>query len=165
MVLTVYEIFLLLHSYLRWPLLLLFLILLVRGVSGWLRRAQWRPGDTTLLRWTTNLLALQFLIGLLLYVGLSPWTRLAFEDIGAAMRDGQLRYYLVEHSLLMAVAVTFMSIATGRIRQAVAGRQFRATVVAVLITLVLIAIAIPWPGTRAGRPLFRIDAQTIPSFF
>ena len=160
-----YTIVLVLHSYLRWPLLLLFVILLVRSLSGWIRAAQWRPADTGLLRAATNLLALQFLVGLLLYVALSPWTRVAFEDIGAAMRDSQLRYYLVEHSLLMAVAVTFMSIATGRIRRAAAERRFRATVVTVLITVLLVGAAIPWPGTQAGRPLFRVESQAPPAFF
>ena len=160
-----YKIVLLLHSYLRWPLLLLFILLLIRGMTGWARGAKWQPGDSALLRWAANVLALEFLIGLLLYVGLSPSTRLAFEDIRAALRDGQLRYYLVEHSLLMAVAVTFMSIATGRIRRTAAKNRFRNTVTAVLITLVIVAIAIPWPGTRAGRPLLRIEAQVAPEFF
>lgn len=160
-----YKIVLLLHSYLRWPLLLLFVLLLIRSIIGWARKKEWKPGDMTLLRWAANVLSLEFLIGLLLYVGLSPWTRLAFENIQAALRDGQLRYYLIEHSLLMAIAATFMSIATGRIRRAVAKNRFRDTGIAVLVTLLLITIAIPWPGTRAGRPLLRVEAQAAPAFF
>jgi hypothetical protein len=161
----VYTILLLAHSYLRWPLLLLLLLLLARGVAGWVRRAQWQPMDTGLLQAATRLLSLQFLVGLLLYVAFSPWIRVALEDVGAAMRDAQLRYFLVEHALLMAIAVTFMSIATGRIKRAPAERRFRGTVVAVLITLILVGAAIPWPGMSAGRPLFRVQEQAAPAFF
>ena len=161
---SVYTILLLAHSYLRWPLILLFLLLLVRGTAGWISRAPWRPADTGLLQAATHLLSLQFLIGMLLYMAFSPWIRVALDDLGAAMRDAQLRYFLVEHSLIMAIAVTFMSIATGRIKRAAAERRFRGTVIAVLVTLILIGAAIPWPGMRAGRPLFRVEAQATPAF-
>ena len=160
-----YAILLLAHSYLRWPLILLFVLLLARGTVGWIRRAPWRPADTRLLSTATQFLSLQFLIGLLLYVAFSPLIRIAMENLGAAMSDTQLRYFLVEHTALMAIATTFLSIATGRIKRAPAERRFRSTVFAVLITLILIAAAIPWPGTRAGRPLFRAETQTSQSLF
>ena len=160
-----YSIFLIAHSYLRWPLLALLLLLLVRGATGWARRAQWRRGDTALLQAATHLLSLQFLIGLLLYVAFSPLIRVALEDLGAAMRDAQLRYFLVEHALLMAIAVTYLSIASGRIRRAPQERRFRGTVIAVAITLLLVGAAIPWPGLSAGRPLFRIEGAAATGFF
>jgi len=161
----VYSILLIAHSYLRWPLLVLLLLLLARGAAGWARRTPWRPGDTALLQAATHLLSLQFLIGLLLYVAFSPLIRVALEDLGAAMRDAQLRYYLVEHALLMAVAVTYLSIASGRIRRAPQERRFRGTVIAVAITLLLVGAAIPWPGLSAGRPLFRIEGPAATGFF
>ncbi len=163
-VVGVYTIVLLVHSWLRWPLLALFLLLLARAGAGWARRTPWRPADTSLLQAATHLLSLQFLIGLLLYVAFSPSIRAAFEDIGAAMRDAQLRYFLAEHTLLMAIAVTFMHIAAGRIKRAAAERRFRRTAIAVLITLLLVGAAIPWPGMSAGRPLFRIEGAA-PAFF
>lgn len=160
-----YSILLIAHSYLRWPLLALLLLLLARGMAGWTRRTPWRPGDTALLRVATHLLSLQFLIGLLLYVAFSPPVRVAMEDLGAAMRDAQLRYFLVEHALLMAVAVTYLNIATGRIRRAPPERRFRRTVIAMVVTLLLVGAAIPWPGLSAGRPLFRIEGSAAPGFF
>lgn len=160
-----YPILLLVHSWLRWPLLALFLLLLARGAVGWARRTTWRPADTSLLQAAAHLLSLQFLIGLLLYVAFSPLVRAAFEDIGAAMRDGQLRYFLAEHALLMAIATTFMHIAAGRIKRAAAERRFRRTVIAVLVTLLLVGAAIPWPGMSAGRPLFRIEGAAAGTFF
>lgn len=152
-----YTTLLIAHSWLRWPLLALFLLLLARAGTGWARRAPWRPADTALLQAAAHLLSLQFLIGLLLYVALSPVVRAAFEDIGAAMRDAQLRYFLIEHTLPMMVAVTFLHVAAGRIKRAAVERRFRRTTIAVLITLLLIAAGIPWPGMSAGRPLFRTE--------
>lgn len=152
----VYTTLLFVHSWLRWPLLALFLLLLARAGTGWARRSRWRPADTALLQAAAHLLSLQFLIGLLLYVALSPVVRAAFEDIGRAMRDAQLRYFLVEHTLPMVIAVTFLHIAAGRIKRAAADCRFRRTTIAVLVTLLLIGAGIPWPGMSAGRPLFRI---------
>lgn len=65
----------------------------------------------------------------------------------------------------MAVATTFMHIAAGRIKRAAAERRFRRTVIAVLVTLLLVGAAIPWPGMSAGRPLFRIEGAAARTFF
>ena len=46
-------------------------------------------------------LDLQMLLGLLLYGMLSPFTRQAMQDFGAAMRDSTLRFWAVEHLTMM----------------------------------------------------------------
>ena len=45
-------------------------------------------------------------LGLLLYVGLSPDVALAFANPAAAMRDPVLRFFFVEHLAGMLIAVT-----------------------------------------------------------
>jgi hypothetical protein len=56
---------------------------------------------------------LQLLLGLLLYFGLSPITKAAFADFGAAMKDTTLRLYAVEHFITMIAAVALIQV--GRI--------------------------------------------------
>src|SRR5439155_23569783 len=102
-------------------------------------------------------LDIQMLLGLLLYLVLSPTTALAFKDFGAAMHDPRLRFWAVEHTTTMFVAVILAHVGRilarkGRTPQAKRTRQLICFGVA---TLAVIA-ATPWPGTTNGRPLFRL---------
>jgi uncharacterized membrane protein len=52
----------------------------------------------------------QLLIGLILYAFLSPYTQAAFADMGAAMKDSTLRYFAVEHIMMMLIAVVLIQL-------------------------------------------------------
>ena len=69
-----YGIVLLLHSLLRWLVLIAGLLAAARGISGWRSRRPWTLPDERAGLWFTMTLDLQFLLGLLLYGVLSPIT-------------------------------------------------------------------------------------------
>ena len=78
-------------------------------------KKEWTELDGRLAMFLSMSVDLQVLAGLILYVFLSPLTTAAFQDFGAAMSNGVLRYWSVEHISLMIVAVfsavvTFTSI-------------------------------------------------------
>ncbi|MQA28363.1 MAG: hypothetical protein GEU82_00790 [Luteitalea sp.] len=109
--------------------------------------------------WDTCLMLavdLQVLFGLVLYFGLSPFTQIAMEDFGAAVRDPAMRFWAIEHALAMFAAVVLVR--TGRVlamnaTSAVSARRRRLTCFA--LATVLMLAAIPWPGLANGRPLLR----------
>jgi hypothetical protein len=145
---------LILHSLLRWVVLVFGLVAVVRGFSGWFGRRPWTPVDDKAGRMFVIALDVQTLIGLLLYGVLSPITRTAFSDMGSAMRDSVLRFFVVEHLVLMLVGLVLVHIGRARAKR---GRtdQARHRTAAIFYTLGLIALlaGIPWPGMPAGRPL------------
>jgi hypothetical protein len=145
-----------LHSLLRWAVLAAGLFVVLRALNGIRTRRAWAPGDDRASQAFVGLLDLQFLIGLALYFVLSPMTRIAFQDFGAAMGNSVLRFWAVEHLVGMLVGVTLAHIGRARIRRATDPAK-RQTLAAVFFGLAMVAIvvAIPWPGTPAGRPLFR----------
>ena len=146
------------HSYLRWIAVALLVALLARALSGWLGNRPWVLLDERLAKITIRVFEIQFLAGLLLFIFASPITRLAFRDLGAAMDDQQMRFWTVEHSVLMFLAVGAINVGWARARKAErALAKHRFLAIFVLITVVLVAVAIPWPGTPAGRPLFRFS--------
>jgi hypothetical protein len=100
---------------------------------------------------------LQLLIGLLLYGFLSPVTSAMFGDFGAAMREPVARFWAVEHPTMMVAAVVLAHLGRvlGRKAKTPAARRTRQLVCFGLST-VLMLVAIPWPGMRAGRALFRL---------
>ena len=104
-----------------------------------------------------TLLDIQMLLGLLLYLVLSPFTAEAMKDFGAAMRNPGLRFFAVEHVVLMLAAVVLAHLGRALARKAKspAVMRHRRFLCFGLATLAML-IAIPWPGLPNGRPLFRI---------
>lgn len=137
--------FLHLHDTLRWLLLLSLGITLVKYLAGWLGNQSWKKIDNTLGIVFTSLMDLQFLTGLILYFFLSPVTKIAFSDMGAAMKNPDLRFYAVEHFAIMLIAVVLVHIGRAKSKKAIRDvSKFRIATIFYLIALVLIVAAIPW---------------------
>ena len=98
----------------------------------------------------------QMLLGLLLYLVLSPFTAEAFKNFGLAMQDPKLRFWAVEHLTMMFVAVILIHVGRVLAKKAAtpASRRMRQIGFFGFATLLMLA-GTPWPGTANGRPLFR----------
>ena len=145
-----------LHSWLRWVVLLAALVALVRAVGGRINHRPWQPADNAAGRWFVIGLDLQVLIGLLLYLFLSPYTMSAWNNMAETMRDPLLRFMAIEHPAGMIVGVALAHIGRVRIRKtADPARKHLAALIFFGLALVIIAGSIPWPFMAAGRPLFR----------
>ena len=101
-------------------------------------------------------LDLQMLIGLLLYLVLSPTMREILRNFSAAMQDRNARFWAVEHISTMFAAVILVHVGRVLARKAATpeAKRTRLLVCFGVATLAMIA-ATPWPGMTNGRPLFR----------
>jgi hypothetical protein len=151
-----YDLLLVAHSWLRWLVLLAALAAIVRAVGGVQTRRPWTPLDDRSGMWFTATLDLQMLLGLLLYIFLSPVTQSAFVDMAAAMQAAHIRFFAVEHPFGMIVAIALAHIGRVRIRKAhdSESKHKRALMFFGLSLLVLLA-SIPWPFSPGARSLFR----------
>ena len=137
--------FLHLHNTLRWLLLLTILITLAKYLLGWFADKPWTKTDNLLGIIFTSLMDIQLLTGLVLYFFLSPVTKLALADFGAAMKDSGLRFYAVEHFSLMLIAVVLVHIGRAKSKKMKVDRKkFKTAAIFYLIALVIILGAIPW---------------------
>ena len=148
-----YLITLMLHSWLRWLVLASGLIATVRALAAGSR--QWTEADDRAGLLFTVMLDVQVLLGLLLYLWLSPITHQAFGDIGAAMKDASLRFWVVEHIFGMVIALALAHVGRVRIRKTDPARRPRVAAIFFGLTLVVIVASIPWPAAPYGRPLLR----------
>jgi hypothetical protein len=147
-----YAIALSLHNVLRWLVLAAALVAVFRAISGWLGARPWTASSAGPGRVLTISMDVQFLLGILLYAMLSPVTKAAFADFGAAMADRDLRFFAVEHALLMVLAVVCAHV--GKVmapKGATDVARYRRAALWYGATLLLILAGMPWM-----RPLVRL---------
>jgi hypothetical protein len=151
-----YQAILIVHSYVRWLVLLTTVWALARAVVGLGAERLWTPADEFAGRVFVAVLDLQLLVGLLLYIGISPVTQAAFGDMGAAMHQPLLRFFAVEHIFGMVVAVTLAHIGRAKSRKGMdPTRRHRTAAIYFSLALLAMLVTIPWPFLPYGRPLFR----------
>ena len=149
-----YSAVLLLHSWIRWLVLLAGIVAFLRSASGGGR--PWTAADDRATLFFTIALDVQLLLGLLLYVFLSPTVSLAFQNMGAAMQSTGIRFFVVEHAIGMVLAVAAAHIGRVRVRKSAPEARRRTAAIFTGVSLLLLLLAMPWPGLPYGRPLVRL---------
>jgi hypothetical protein len=87
---------------------------------------------------------IQVLIGLGLYF-ISPLIKSAYQDIGAAMKDASVRFYLVEHMSLMIIGAVLITIGSIKSKKATESQaKFKTLALFFSIGFVLVLSRIPW---------------------
>lgn len=134
-----------LHNYLRWAVLIVALVAVFMAWAGAASRGRWTPAQVNVGRVLTGLFDLQVLVGFVLYLFLSPITKAAFANMGAAMKDTPVRFFVAEHLVGMIVAAVLFHIGASRAKRKDSPMQ-----AAIFYTLAIVAVlaSIPW-----GRPL------------
>ena len=150
-----YETVLLVHSWVRWAILLFGLLAVFRAIAGWSGARPWTAADDKAGLFFIIALDIQLLLGLLLYFAYSPYTTLAMDHFGSAMRTPDLRFWAVEHPFGAIVGIVLAHVGRVRIRKtADLVRRHRLAVIFFGLALLAILISVPWPGTSNARPLF-----------
>lgn len=152
-----YLTFLVMHSWVRWLVVVTALAAVGISLWGWMGRRPWRALADRLGMTFVTAMDLQLLLGLSLYLAFSPLTTLALRDLGAAMGDEISRYWAVEHILLMVVSVAITHV--GRVLAKRAGtdaQRYRRSALLFGLAIALVLTAMPWPFLSYGRPLFRL---------
>ncbi|HET6681098.1 MAG TPA: hypothetical protein VFG84_07840, partial [Gemmatimonadaceae bacterium] len=84
-------------------------------------------------------------LGVILYIFLSPVTHQAFRDFGAAMRAPDIRFFAVEHLVLMIAAVGLVHTGVKRAAKSTDERaRHRVSAIFFGLSLVALLVGIPW---------------------
>ena len=150
-----HPLFLGVHSWIRWILIITALLLLFRSILGQTKNRPFDRSDEALSQvffWALNV---QLIVGLLLLFVFSPLFKLALQDMSAAMSDSSIRYFIVEHPIMMLLAVGAGHAGISRSKKAEqSSGKHKAILIGVGVCLLLMLMAIPWPNLPFGRPLF-----------
>jgi len=147
-----YTVVLALHSVVRWAVLLAAAVAVTVTWRGWLTGRPWTRGVNGAGVALVASADTQLLLGLLLYLLLSPFT-LAGHGLGA-LADPAFRYYAVYHPLLGigVAALAHLGRALSR-REKSDMRRHRVAAMFYVAALWVALFTVPWPNMSLGRPL------------
>lgn len=142
---SLYEIFLNSHSIVRQLVLISLLLVLAISLVKWTGKKPFGRFDDKLSLYLLIFTNIQAVLGLCLYFFMSPFVQFSGETMG----NKALRYWTVEHILIMVIAVGLISIGRSRMRkQSSDERKFKTLFIFNAIALLLIIVGI----ATSGRP-------------
>ena len=135
-----YSTFLLLHSLLRYLVLVLLLVLIIKSLMGWTSKSEFTPGDNKISLFTLIATHTQFLLGLVLYFVSSPFVKFSGE------RDRMSTYWTFEHISMMLIAIILITAGRGTMKKLADGpakhkRLFIFNIIALIIIIGSIAMS------------------------
>ncbi len=151
-----YNVLLSLHSIFRWVILLLLLINIIRHAAA--VNKPFSGTDKKLGLW------LMIAAHITLLIGLYQWFTggLGFQNIKnngmhTVMQNGMYRFFAVEHTTGMIIAIIIITVARGIFRKNITdNKKHKRSLILYVLALLIILACIPWPGMEnIGRPLWR----------
>jgi hypothetical protein len=153
-----YPIVLTVHSWVRWFALVACVGATLAAVTGRVRGEN-SPAD----RWglfAMMALDIQLLLGLLLYLGVSPNMPPILANFDGAMKDATLRFWAVEHTATMFAAILAAHLGRVLARKAATPAAKRTRLMVCFgLAVILMMLGMPWPGRPGGRELFRMPGD------
>ena len=149
------QVLLVIHNLLRWFILLFGVWTVLTAISGLTGKRMFTPSDSRSNFLFVLSMDLQLLVGLGLYFSGVWFDRL--KHLGDNMKDANLRFFTMEHEVLMILAWILVHVGRSVVKKAITSPvKFRRSLIFFGIALLLILISMPWPFREAvARPWFR----------
>ena len=133
-----YSFFLHLHSGLRYIVLLLVLLAIIRAWADWMGRKPYSEGNRKLNLFAMISVHTQLLVGIVLYF-LSPFVQFTSNT----MKDASTRYWTVEHLTAMIIAIILITVGHSKSKKApLPEGKHRAIAIYYTLALVVIVVTI-----------------------
>ena len=147
---------LILHSLLRWAVLLTGLWTLLNALSGVSSRRMYSNGDNKSSLFFMISCDIQLLLGIGLYIS-NHWFDKMKNGMGEVMKNAGDRFFTVEHAGMMLVAWILVHVGRSSVKRAISDRaKHRKMLIFFGLALLIILASIPWPFREAiARPLYR----------
>lgn len=131
------------HSGLRWLLLALLMILVFKSLLGWLGGKSVTKSDRIIRAITVGITHLQLILGLVLYF-VSPVIEVFLNDFPNSMSVKDLRFFGLEHSLLMIICTILITIGSSKSKKKTGAKAHKTVFIWMGISLLIIFVMIPW---------------------
>jgi hypothetical protein len=145
-----------LHGFLRWVILIMAVVAIYKSYTGMTKGSPFSAGDRKSGLFLMIAAHTTLLVGLYLWFA-GPW---GFGNIrnlgfGEVMKDRVARYFAVEHTTGMLIAIVLITLGKGVARKNIPdAAKHKRTFWFFLLALIIILVTIPWPfraGIGSGR--------------
>lgn len=145
------------HSVLRWVVILLIVIVLIRSAGGMGGGKLFGKGDKRYALFLLIAVDVQLLVGLALYF-MGAWgiKNIQNQGMSGVMADGTSRFFAVEHGLCMLLGLILIHIGYSATKKAIPDvSKFKRLFWYTLIAAVIMLASVPWPfRSDVARPWF-----------
>lgn len=147
---------LVLHSAVRWLVLLSLFYSIFRSYQGYRNKSSFSKTDHLVRHWTATIAHIQLMLGIVLY-SQSALIKYFWNNFAEASKDFSTLFFGLIHLILMLSAIVIITIGSAAAkRKTLDSGKFKTMLIWFSIALVIIFIAIPWPfSPLANRPYFR----------
>jgi uncharacterized membrane protein YphA (DoxX/SURF4 family) len=150
---------LIIHSILRWAVLLFGLWALINALTGVMAKRNYGATDNRAGLLFMISCDIQLLAGLILYFN-GMWFNMLRSNAKEVMHDSATRFFAMEHALMMIIAWLLVHIGRSMVKRAGTDAQkHKKSLIYFGIALLIIVAMIPWPFRMPG-----IARQLFPQF-
>lgn len=150
---------LVIHNILRWAILLFGLWAVFAALGAVISKRGYKSSDNKVSLFFMIGCDIQLLLGLYLYFS-GMWFDRVKTDMSGVMKDAAMRFFAVEHALMMIIAWLLVHVGRSMVKRADTDAQkHKRTLIYFGIALLLILAMIPWPFRQPG-----IARQLFPQF-
>lgn len=133
------------HSWWAYLVVLVLVITTINSLVGFFSKKEYGANDFRISLFTLIVSHIQLLIGIVIYF-VAPYFK-AFSEVGmgGVMKDSTLRLYLVEHPLIMIIAVTLITIGYSKHKKKLTSHpKFKTLAIFYTLALIFVLSRIPW---------------------
>ncbi|SFN51849.1 hypothetical protein [Salegentibacter flavus] len=133
------------HSYWAYLTLIVLLIAAVNAIVGYTSNKEYGATNFRLALFSLITSHIQLLIGLVLYFLTPSFQVLMEQGMGEVMKNSTHRLYLVEHPLIMIIAVVLITMGYSKHKTKLTSKpKFKILAIFYTIALILMLSRIPW---------------------
>lgn len=138
------------HSYLRWAVLILLIVSILKAFQGKSKGTTFNEKDGKFFLITMAVTHIQILLGISLYF-MSAKVSGAMGIEGGMMKDAVARFWGMEHIAGMLIAIIIITIGYSKSKKITdAAKRYKKIGMFYTLGLVIILVSIPWPFRQVG---------------
>ena len=134
-----------LHSGWAYITLIILIYAVVNAFIGLTSKKEFKEKDLRVSLFTLIVAHLQLIIGMIAYFVSAQFSYLLDNGMGATMKDPEIRLFIVEHPLMMILAITVLTVGFSKHKkQTTDGGKFKTIALYYGIALLFVLSRIPW---------------------
>jgi len=133
------------HSYWAYIVLIVLIVAVVNALIGLLSKKEFKDKDYRISLFSLIVAHIQIILGFIAYFTSTYFKTMQSHGMGYVMKNSILRKPLVEHPLMIIIAIALITIGFSKHKSKTTGNaKFKAIFVYYFIALILILGVIPW---------------------